>query len=185
MWNRRRQFHAVTRRGFDPWHGKKPGKPSAFKNPSDKSTNPRNTISNNRTQVEETPPDPASLKLSALRQTVHENIAAGKMTEAANSYNILNKEFPDALLNENDQLALANHAFAQQNFQTAEQMYRALLDNFPTADLRGEVRLMLGLTLARYLNKPREAEPFLQEAVKRLPKGDNAQLAVSLLEEIH
>ena len=140
---------------------------------------------NNRTQPEDTPPDPASLKLSALRQTVHENIAAGKMTEAANNYTILNKEFPEALLNENDQLALANHAFAQQEYQTAEQMYRALLENFPTADLHGEVRLMLGLTLARYLNKPQEAEPFLQEAVKRLPKGENAQLAESLLEEIH
>ena len=186
QWNRRRQFRVVSRQGFDPWQGRTAKSTSVYKNTSDKSTTTGdNTHKHPTTTNSPSADDTTSLRQTELRQAVHQAVADGAMNEAAKKYLLLIHEFPDALLNENDQLAIANHAFAEHDYPTAERMYRDLLKNYPGIDTQGEVRLMLGLTLARYLDRAKEAEPILEEALKRMSEGENADLAQSLLRDIN
>ncbi len=195
-WNRRRQFQVVTRRGYDPFGDRRPDKSSAFKDSqkrnAGKSENAASVPTTDRPTMDQAPKppmhveqlDPDQARQADLRQSIHQDLATGKMAEATQKFRTLIAEVPNTIMGESDQLALANQFFAQQEHVLAERMYRALLDSFPGTDPRGEVRLMLGLTLLRYLNQATEAKGYLEEAIKRLPVGENRTLAESMLGEI-
>ena len=195
QWKRRREFRVVTRKGYDPWgrRGSRTRRSAQYDHnrrpdASESSPTGESSLLSSLTKdpaVTEKASDTAAIRRSESKHSIHEAISAGIMTEAARQFRKLLDEFPDAIMNQDDQLALANQFFAEKDHPLAEQTYQRFLATYPAADPQGEVRLMLGLTLARYLNRPDDARPLLEEAAKRLGKGGNHDLAAELLQELN
>ena len=186
-WNRRRQFRSITKKGFDPWSGRRPGRSDAFVNDRE-SSDKAHGAADDETEKQESRNSEESPRESTPaergRHRIHEALRRGDTTEAARETRALWETSPDAVLGESDLLAVSNQFFAESDFNTAARGYRMLLDSYPTGDPRGQVRLMLAVTLARYLDKPDEARPVIASALERLPGGSDREFALEIQREI-
>lgn len=158
---RRDQFKKLTQQGYLAWEGKAhhPGQDG-----------PKEMTEQDK-------------QILAFRQAISRAIGNHDLDAAAKTYLQLIAEHGEQTLSQRQQLDIANHLFAQGEHASAAIAYERLLKAYPKHDERGNAQLMLGLINARYLNKPDEAKPHLQEASQRL-HGDDAALARQLLSEI-
>jgi membrane associated rhomboid family serine protease len=117
------------------------------------------------------------------RQAVSRAIGNHDMDQAARLYLELNQKHGDQALSQRQQFELANHLAGLGHHADAAKAYELLLRTYPRHDDRAHAQLMLGLINARYLGKPNDAKPLLQEASQRL-QGDDAALARQLLAEV-
>jgi membrane associated rhomboid family serine protease len=164
MWGhkrRRDEFKRLTEKGASVWEGKAhhPGQDG----PSDMTEQDK--------------------QIMARRQEISRAITNHDLDAATKTYLQLVNEHGEQTLNQRQQLDIANHLFQQGEHAHAAVAYERLLKTYPKHDERGNAQLMLGLINARYLNKPDEARPHLQEASQRL-HGDDAALARQLLSEL-
>jgi membrane associated rhomboid family serine protease len=164
MWahaRRRNEFKKLANEGYQAWEGKAhhPGQDAP-------------------TQMTE-----QDKQVLALRQQISRAIGNHDLDAAAKTYIQLIQEHGEQTLSQRQQLDIANHLFGQGDHASAATAYERLLKAYPKHDERGNAQLMLGLINARYLNKPEEAKPLLQEASQRL-HGDDAAMARQLLSEI-
>ncbi len=175
QWNRRRQFRSITDRGYDPWAGRRggSGRPEAFRAEAP-SWNRRAAAA-----AEE-----QAGQRAIARQRIADLIARPDLPAAAREYDAALAQWPDFVLGGAAQLDLATHLFAQAEYDKALAGFEALMKHYPTADSNGRVRLLMGVALARYLNRPKEAQPLLREAVDRLGPGADRDLAREILDEI-
>ena len=160
---RRDKFKKLASQGYQPWEGRlhqhgKPGKGGPVMTEQDK-------------QVLE------------HRQAISRAIGAGDLDGAARRYLELLDAYQDQVLSQRQQFEIANHLAGQGDHAGAARAYQLLLATYPSHDDRAHVQLMLGLIQARYLGRPDEARPLLQEASQRLD-GDDAALARQLLSEL-
>ncbi len=178
QWNRRRQFRSITDRGYDPWAGRRggSGRKDAFKE-----ERPRGR---GAAQAEGAPIDEEAESRLAVRQRVADLIAKPDLPAAAREYARAVERWPEFVLGEAAQLDLATHLFAQQEYARALAAFASLMSHYPTADANGRVRLLMGVALARYLNRPGEARPLLNEAIDRLGPGADRDLAREILDGI-
>ncbi len=181
QWNRRRQFRAITRQGNNPWQGQEAKKSSAFQPQQNSEGNKR---ASNITDNSNAPLSASDQEQITQRQRILKAIGDDLIPDAANHFRTMLDEFPDTILSESAQLTMANQFFAEQDYAQAAIAYRRLLATYPGVDPDGEKRLMLGLTLGRYLHEPTEASAILEEALLRLPAGPNHDLAQELLVEL-
>lgn len=130
---------------------------------------------------DESGPGPEEIRLAQQRQAISDLHAAGNLAEAADLYLQLLADNSETVLSQPQQLDLANHFFAEQKHEVAANAYRLLLKAYPTGDPNGRVRLMLGLTLARYLAEPDKARPLLQQALDRASSDEDRHLARQIL----
>ncbi|MFI4862345.1 MAG: rhomboid family intramembrane serine protease [Phycisphaerales bacterium JB063] len=139
---RREKFRKITRTGYQPWEGRHGGKgPHA------------------------PPTDPVVTK---QRRDIAQLAAEHKLPEAAAQYAALLKESPSQVLNERLQTDIANQLATAGDFASAAQAYELLIKTYPTHPQRADMQLMLGLIYARYLDRPAQARPHLEQAEARL-----------------
>ena len=162
MWahrRRREQFRKLSRQGYKPWEGK--GLPGQQGGPI-------------------TEQDRAVLE---MREQFSAAMAAHDPAKAAQLYRDMVQKHGPQTLSQTNQFDLANQLFAEQDHALAAQTYQNLLAAYPRHPDRGKAQLMLGLLYARYLNRPDDAKPLLQEASQRLD-GDEAAVARQVLGEV-
>lgn len=178
QWNRRRQFRSITDRGYDPWAGRRSGSRQAFKEPAAESAKKGKPARQEKALDEE------SRAQLEVRQRIADRVIAADLDAAAAEHRDAVTKWPDFVLGAPAQLDLANHLFAQGEHERAVAAYRALLKHYPTGDPSGRVRLLMGVALARYLDRPAEAKVPLTEAAERLAPGADRDLAREILSEI-
>jgi membrane associated rhomboid family serine protease len=88
------------------------------------------------------------------------------------------------LLHRRIQYDLANHLFKAGDHQTAAAAYEIFLNGYARDPEAANVRLILGLINARYLNDPVRARQHITAALDGLSPGPQQDLAKELLEEI-
>jgi membrane associated rhomboid family serine protease len=88
-------------------------------------------------------------------------LAEGQLQRACAEYERLLDVSPDATLHQSAQLELANGLFAAGRHQAAAVAYELLLARHPSGAESHEVRLLLALINARYLNDPVHAKRLL------------------------
>lgn len=197
QWNRRRQFRAAINSGSSPWTGAKPGKSHVFK----KSDKPDNQIitptnyekpngdSHSNYPTKATKDTAKSLSSaqhileSEERSTISELIELQEIPEAAKRYSEHLAIHTDMVLSQSNQLLIANQLFRDKSYEKAAQAYRLFLKAYPAGDATGQVRLLLGLTLVRYLNLFEEARDILSVAIAKIHSESDKQLAQQLLQE--
>ncbi len=194
-WNRRREFRVVTRQQ-DPWKGTKRTHPAEDKNSNDeqqshksktKTSTSREFIDYSKPKkkrVEGNPDRSINSELLQYREQIREALRAGNQDEAIMSYLQLIKQDPEVVLSQSVQLEIANRLFQINDHANAALAYRTFLTSYPNEDPQGQVHLMLGVTLARYLDEKDEATHVLEAAIKKLPSGQDRTLAKKIYEEL-
>jgi len=178
QWNRRRQFRSITDRGYDPWAGRRGGskRTEAFREEV--------PAWNRRAAAAAVAAEDRSAERAVARQRIADLIAQPDLPAAAREYESALSQWSDFVLGGAAQLDLATHLFAQGQYAEALAAFEALMKHYPTADASGRVRLLMGVALARYLDRPKDAAPLLREAVNRLGPGPDRDLAREILDEI-
>lgn len=178
QWNRRRKFRAITQQGYEPWSNRL--EPDAKVAAGSNAT--ARTLGNALGRGSSVP-DEATTRLAELRGRVSQAIAKHEMDEAVAAYRTMRDAFPGEVLSESNQLELGNHLFAQGEHELAAEVWQRLLETYPARDTHGQVRLMLGLTYVRYLNRSDDAVPVLEDAITKLADGPDRELARTMLAE--
>lgn len=123
--------------------------------------------------------DPAAAFVSAVRG----RIMQGNLDAATSMWCRMCDEFDTAVLPEKNQLMLANHLQATGKRYEAADAYRRYLERYSKSPSAGEVRLLLGLLLVRFLGQGTEAIPLLEQAKRDATTDQRRSLADSLLGE--
>src|SRR5690606_1960027 len=89
-----------------------------------------------------------------------------------------------ALLSRRAQYDLGAHYYSQGDYQTAATTFHRFLKGYSGDRDAPEVKLMLGLINARYLNDPIEARRLLEDARPHLREPSQRELAESILEDL-
>ena len=158
---RRAQFAALTRQGYKPWHSDGPDQPAPNAEPTE-----------------------SQKHLMQIRAQIADALADHDLDNATNLYNHLLVEDDQQVMNQQQQLDLANHLMAQKQYGTAARAYELFLKTYPAYDQREQVQLILGLIYARYLAQPDRARDLLTEALPRLKETDQQELARQTLAEV-
>lgn len=126
--------------------------------------------------------------LAEARAEVSTHVAEGDLPAAAAAYRRLLERFsavPGAtLLNRRVQYDLANYLFSSGDYQLAAAAYEVFLDGYANDPEVANVRLILGLINARYLNDPVRAKQEISAAMEGLGPGPQQDLARELLVEL-
>jgi membrane associated rhomboid family serine protease len=162
MWahrRRREQFKKISRQGYQAWEGRGlPGQDGKELSAKDKA-------------------------VIELREKISAAMAQHDPTLAAKLYRDMLAAHGKQTLSQRNQMDLANQLFAEQDHPAAAGAYAALLETYPRHPEAAKAQLMLGLLYARYLNRPADAKPLLQEASQRLD-GEEAKVARQVLAEV-
>jgi membrane associated rhomboid family serine protease len=129
--------------------------------------------------------EPSGTKRAVLdaRQKVTDAISAGDLDGACDAYTKLLDIDGDSAMPAEQQLSIANHAMQGERHQLAAAAYELFLKRYAAHHRSTEVRLMLALVNARYLNDPTRAHEVLRQLPGTLSDRDEA-VRDSLLEEL-
>lgn len=106
-------------------------------------------------------PAPEAIALAERRAAIAALIAQDNLEQAARDYEQLLNEEPSACLHHDAQMQLANTLYALSRHQAAAVAYQLLLAKHPHGRESDEIRLLLALLNARYLNDPVEAKRLI------------------------
>jgi len=195
QWNRRRQFRALSERGFNPWDGSSPAARAPGRPPT------RTRSSKSPPTTEDKPPtsDEEATKASRARRTararaeaevearqatkrqvIGEALQQGNIDEALEAWSSLLEEDPRVPLNNDHERDIATHLFSRERYRDAARAWQRLLDRHPACDHDGRMRLMLALTCMRYLGRPEEARSILEDLTEDLRTDADRDLAAAL-----
>ncbi|MDP6986760.1 MAG: rhomboid family intramembrane serine protease [Phycisphaerales bacterium] len=131
-----------------------------------------------------TPPPEATIDPSAaFVSAVRGRLSQGNIDAAASMWCRLATDYEGAVLPEKDQLMLANHLHTTGRRYEAADAYRRYLERYGKSPSAGEVRLLLGLLLVRFLGRGAEAIPLLEQAKRDAATTQRKSLAETLLSE--
>lgn len=159
-WNKRRQYQALVRQGYNPFAIPVPATGPAL------------------------PPDPTQIRVMELRAQISDALAKQNLPGAAALYLRLKSFDPDQILSRQAQLDVANQLAHEQKYAPAVDAYQLFLRTYASHDSAGHVELMLGLILSRYLHRPQEAKPHLEQALARVHTQRDRDLAKDELDHI-
>ena len=121
---------------------------------------------------------------AGLRARLRKHIRDQDWTGAAKAWRDYVDELPEGSLPEEEQLELANRLLAAGHRAEAATAYERVLANYPGSSQMQEVELMLGMLYARNLQRPDDAKPLLEKALKQLQDVQQRALAQTLLDEL-
>lgn len=159
-WNKRRQYQALVRQGYNPFAVPVPATGPAA------------------------PPDPTQIRIMELRAQISDAISRQNLPGAAALYLRLKSFDPAQVLSRQAQLEVANQLAHEQKYAAAVDAYQLFLQTYASHDSAGHVELMLGLILSRYLHRPQDAKPHLEQALARVHTQRDRDLAQSELDHI-
>ncbi len=163
---RKRAFQKQHKDGYHPWESALPGKGEAPPKPGD-----AGEIT------------PEQQQIMDRRAAISRMVADHDYRAAADAYAELLDEHPEQTLPQQSQLDVANQLMKDERHVLAARAYELLLSKYPTYGDVGQVKLILGLIYARYLDQPQRARELLDAAVPRL-NGNERALADSVLAEL-
>lgn len=114
------------------------------------------------------PPDPRQQRIAELRQQIAQAVARRDLATANQAYEQLLEIEPQHVLARETQLEVANYLLSENRYHEAAQAYEKLLSAFPRSRDADQVRLLLGVIYARYLQQYDQAERHLTECQPRL-----------------
>jgi len=151
QWNRRRRFRDTAAAGYDPFSGRHERK---------------------RVWVKEVKrPDAAQVQddeIAHMRAEIANLIGGRNLPAAAVKYLELLKKDPEQVLPRQYQLDVANQLMAEGKWAEAAHAYEVFLAQYAAYEYIEQVRLMLGIICARYLNEPEKALIQLTAAKEKL-----------------
>lgn len=160
---RRAQFTSLTRGGYQPWdHMGSPQTPG----------------------TPDTPPDPLQQQIMDLRAKINSEASAHNLDHAAEVYTQLLGLDAGQVMNQQQQLDIANQLMTQHRHAVAAQAYELFLNTYPGYAQREQVELILGLIYARYLHRWQRAKELLSAAITRLHDPAQKELAQQVLRQI-
>lgn len=157
--HRRRQFKELTSSGASPWLA------AAAKVKADAAS---------------TEPEPVTAKRGEIARA----LSGSDRDRAAALYLEVLELRPSTVLSRNNQYDVANHLFACQKYTAAASAYELFVARYPTDREAAQVRLMLALINARYLNDPVRAKTLLAEVRSSSPDESQSRLAADLEREL-
>lgn len=161
---RRAQFAALTRKGYQPWQ--------------------HNGPDSQDTSKKDDPPNPQQQQVMDLRAQITQAISAHDFNLAAELYTQLLGVAPDQVLQQQQQLDVANQLMSQEHHEAAAHAYELFLSTYKHYPHREQIELILGLIYARYLDRRERARELLGQSVTRLSDPAQMHLAKQTLEEI-
>jgi membrane associated rhomboid family serine protease len=171
---RRRQFAALTRDGYQPWMGAPPVLQGAGASAG---------VGNASAQASQ-PQDAHQARIMEQRARVNAALSRNDLPTAAVAYARLLEIDPEQTLSQQGQLDLANQFMSEGRHNLAARAYELFLRHYGSYVQREQVQLILGLIYARYLHlKPRAVE-LLKAALERLSDGPQRDLARQTLAEL-
>jgi membrane associated rhomboid family serine protease len=159
---RQYKFRSLAKGGYSPWDASKPGEPSG---------------------AVAKPPTAEEQQLMERRSVITDAHRRGEMAEAADAYRELLDTHPDQVMSQQQQIDLANYLMREGHYEQAAQAYELFLSHFPSYPNVQQIRLILGLIYARYLNRPDRARELLSQAEGRLDQEEQA-LAQQVMAEL-
>lgn len=123
-------------------------------------------------------------ELGRMRREIHEALARGDVDEGARRYLTLLARDANAGLNRDAQLTVANHLFSSGDYANAAAAYETFLKRHRRDPEEDNIRLMLALVCARYLNDPVRAGELLAALRKDRLDEEHRALASALRSEI-
>ena len=161
-WNRRRQYRDVVAGGYNPF----------------------SYVNEDRPGQAPKPPTAQEQKISDLRATIAEAIAAHQMERAVALYQELKAIDPTQVLSRQAQLDIANQLAGLQLYLPAAEAYEQFIKTYPKFEQMEQVELMLGIIYARYLHQYTRAQQCLVRALAKLHGEREIALAKSELTRI-
>lgn len=128
--------------------------------------------------------DPRVERAASLRADIARAISAGDHNRAAETYITLLDLLPDSALARDNQIVVANHLFALRRHAAAAAAYELFIKRYPSDREASQVRLMLALVNARYLNDPVRAKSLLAELNSQTCDDAQRRLAQELSAEL-
>ncbi|MCB9844877.1 MAG: rhomboid family intramembrane serine protease [Phycisphaeraceae bacterium] len=124
--------------------------------------------------------------LAQARARVMSDLAQRRMDDAVRAYKRLLDEFGErgALLSRQRQIELGNHLFSRGDHQTAAIAYERFVEGYASDAEAPNIRLMIGLLCARYLNDPIRARRMIEDAMKAGLDQEHTEIADGLLEDL-
>lgn len=118
---------------------------------------------------------------AAARVEISELLSRGEYEAAARRYDELIARAPGQCLSPRQMLLIANQFAATQRHSQAAAAYETLLRNYPSVPDAEQVRLMLGIIYARYLQQYEPARRHLEACAPRLANPDLREQAAHWL----
>lgn len=157
-WNRRRQYRDMIAGGYNPFEYTQPsGVPRPGRAPA--------------------PPDAKTSRILSARGAVSEALATHDLDRAAAMYLELKTLDPQQVLSRQQQLDVANHLAARQDYAQAAEAYESFLRQYPKYEQIQQVELMLGIIYSRYLHRLDKAREHLTRVTERFQVGNEIEMA--------
>ncbi len=122
----------------------------------------------------EVPPSTEDNEVTLLRAEISELMKSHDYTTAADRYQTLVSKDPEQCLPRSSMLLIANQLMTLSRYPQAAAAYERFLKTYPTGTDVVQIKLVLGIIYAKYLQQYEAAEPHLRECASRL--GDEDQL---------
>ncbi|MBN2559667.1 MAG: rhomboid family intramembrane serine protease [Phycisphaerae bacterium] len=130
----------------------------------------------------ELPEAVATDEISRLRGETSDLLAKHDYEAAADRYETLVSKDPNQCLPRANMLLVANQLMTLNRYPQAAAAYERFLKAYPTAPDSGQVRLVLGIIYAKYLQQYEAAQTHLRECASRLTDPGQVQQATHWLE---
>jgi len=170
--HRRARYRRMVGRGYDP-----------FSNVGAKIGSPGGRWVDART-VEQSAPDTPGARELLVRKAISECFGRGDLPGATGKYLELVQIAEDPVLSRPQQLDVANHLMAGEQYAAAADAYERFIRHYGSYEYMPDIYLMLGLLYGRYLQQYDRAERYLQQAVDSLDDPRKLALARGDLENV-
>jgi membrane associated rhomboid family serine protease len=114
------------------------------------------------------PADPKQERIAELRQQIGPAMSHRDMDAVKRIYDELLELDPQQYLSREVQLELSNYLLSQNRYEEAAAAYESLLSHFPRLPDAEQIRLLLGVIYARYLQQYDMAERHLRACQQQL-----------------
>lgn len=123
-------------------------------------------------------------EITAHRADIGDLISDGNFAAAAERYESLIAKDPNQVLPRRHMLAIANHLMTVGQYAQAAAAYEKFLKQFPTDLEAQQIRLVLGILYAKYLQQYEPAQRHLRDSLSGLTQPDLVQQASHWLDTV-
>ncbi len=166
-WNRRREYRGSVNQGGDPFVGR---------------------LQRKKVRAKVVPQTPEQAEKEAtiqkLRKEISTRLLQRNVSTAAEAYLELMKIDSAQILARQALLDIANHLASSSKSAESAHAYENFLAHYGSYEHVEQVRLMLGVLYARYLDRPAEAIKHLRQAVNRLRDPGQLQMCRTELDRL-
>lgn len=139
-------------------------------------------VSVSTTGEAQAPPVAEKDEVSRLRTEISGAIAQHDYTSAAHKYETLVAKDPSQCLPRSNMLLVANQLMTLNRYPQAAAAYERFLKTYPTCSDVRQVKLLLGIIYAKYLQQYEAAQPYLRESASKLTDPEQVRQATHWLE---